>query len=171
MELSKIQIIALCIITTILTDKFIVSHPSQSINSSNNPPNLQVISTAPTPVSTSSAIVASNISSQNEVILRELINLRKDMSSTFNSLQQQASASAAVPTLSTSLLNGMVKISSPQWKRVNVYESPSTSSKIINSIVYDTIYFYRQKQGDWYQLDLDADQLGWVQIQFLKEFP
>jgi hypothetical protein len=75
MDLSKIQIIALCIVTTILTDKFLINKP---VLTSNSTPN-QVVNLAPTqvPVSSASAAVA-GISSQNETILRELINLRKD---------------------------------------------------------------------------------------------
>ena len=77
----------------------------------------------------------------------------------------------ASSTVSPSLIGGMVKISSPQWKRVDVFEKPQASSKIVNSIVYDTIYFYSTKTDGWYQLSLDNGQSGYVQSTFLKEFP
>lgn len=163
-DLSVIQIIALCIVTTILTDKFLINHQP---NSPQNTPNQQAgVSTSPVPTQPAS-------NSQNEIILRELINLRKDMTSTLNDLKktQTTTGSASIPTLSASLLGGMVKISSPQYKTLDVFESPQASSKIVNTLTYDTIYFYRQKQGDWYQIDFDTGQLGWVQAQYLKEFP
>jgi hypothetical protein len=162
MELSKLQIIALCVLTTILTDKFLIYRPSPTPINSPKPS-----AEAVTPVSTSSAT-----NTQTEIILQELINIRKDIASVNSQSNKIATISGSpAPTLTTSLLGGMVKISSPQWKRLDVYEKPLLSSNIINSLVYDTIYFYRQKQNDWYQLDLDGGQLGWVQSQFLKEFP
>lgn len=169
MELSKLQTIALVVLTTILTDKFLINHQPQTTVISNPPtPSVsQSQNLSPVPVSTSLATNA-----QTEIILRELINLRKDMSATFKeSTKTTDDSSSPAPTLTASLLGGMVKISSPQWKRLDVYEKPQSSSKIVNTIVYDTIYFYRQKQNDWYQLDLDGGQLGWVQAQFLKDFP
>ena len=171
MELSKLQIVALCVLTTILTDKFIVNHQVSTNIESKNQTKEIIVSPTLTPVSSPSAAITSSISTQNEIILKELINLRKDMSTTLNNLSKESTDSATTSTLSTSLLNGMVKISSSQWKRVNVYEKTSTSSKIVNSLVFDTIYFYRQKQNGWYQIDLDLGQLGWVQAEFLKEFP
>lgn len=172
MELSKLQIIALVILTTILTDKFLVNHNPTSVPPiSNNLPTpslSQIQSLTPVPVSTSSAT-----NTQTEIILRELINLRKDLAASLeqSAKEQTTTNTSPDPTLSASLLNGMVKINSSQWEKLDVYEKPLTSSKIINSIVYDTIYFYTQKQNGWYQLNLDNGQLGWVQAQFLKEFP
>ena len=164
MELSKLQVIALSVLTTVLTDRFLTSRPPAA--TSQTPPTI-----SPTPT----AQVISNITpinSQNEIILREIINLRKDMTTTLDNLKNNNTNSAnPVPTLSTSALGGMVKISSPQWKRVEVYEKPIASSKVVNNLVYDSIYFYRQKQNSWYQLDLDGGQIGWVQSQFLTEYP
>lgn len=158
MELSKLQIIALVILTTILTDKFLINH--------NYP--TPTVSQIEVPIATSSAT-----NTQTEIILRELINLRKDMATSLEQSAKQQNNTNTTPaaTLSTSLLAGMVKINSPQWNKIDVYEKPLTSSKIINSIIYDTIYFFTQKQNNWYQLNLDSGQLGWVQAQFLKEFP
>jgi hypothetical protein len=176
MELSKLQIIALCVLTTIITDKFLIYHaPEPTLKKTTT----AIVTQMPTPVlskaegATTSSLQNSNTTNnQTEIILRELVNLRKDMAATFKESTKLASdSSSPIPTLTESLLSGMVKINSPQWKRLDVYEKPLTSSRIINSVVYDTIYFYRQKQNDWYQLDLDGGQLGWVQAQFLKDFP
>lgn len=167
MELTKIQTIALVVLTTILTDKFLINH-NPSVTLSNTPTPTSVNS----PMLPAETTTPATTDSQTEIILRELINLRKDMAASLQqSTKQSNDNSAPAPTLTTSLLGGMVKISSPQWKKIDVYEKALASSKIINSITYDTIYFYRQKQNDWYQLDLDGGQLGWVQAQFLKEFP
>jgi hypothetical protein len=166
MDLSKLQIIALVVLTTILTDKFLINHsyPVSSISNSITPTPIVTIA----PMATSSATVSS---SQNELILKEIQNLRSDMNSTLNTIQTKNISSEAVPTLSSSLIGGMVKIASSQWKRVDVYEKPNTSSKIISSISYDTIYFYGQKTDGWYQLNLDGGLTGWTQSQFLKEYP
>ncbi len=163
-DFSIIQIIALCIVTTILTDKFLINHDS---GSSKNPPE------TPPETLTTPAPTTPPSNSQNEIILRELINLRKDMTATLNDLKktQTTTGGGAIPTLSSSLLGGMVKINSSQYKTLDVFEKPQASSKIVNTLTYDTIYFYRQKQGDWYQIDFDTGQLGWVQAQYLKEFP
>lgn len=176
MELSKLQIIALCVLTTIITDKFLINHTPQTTvpkTTASIVTQMPTLAPSKTEGSTSSASQNSNSNNnQTEIILRELVNLRKDMAATFKESTKLASDSTyPVPTLTETLLSGMVKINSPQWKRLDVYEKPLTSSRVINSIVYDTIYFYRQKQNDWYQLDLDAGQLGWVQSQFLKDFP
>lgn len=172
MELSKLQTIALVVLTTILTDKFLINHnPTPILPTSNNLPTptlTQIQTITPAAISTSSAT-----NTQTEIILRELINLRKDLAASLeqSNKQQAITNTTPAPTLSATLLGGMVKINSSQWKKIDVYEKPLTSSKIINSIVYDTIYFYTQKQNGWYQLNLDGGQLGWVQAQFLKEFP
>lgn len=160
MDLSKLQIIALVVLTTILTDKFIINH-SQITSVPSVLPNPTSISISPVP--TIGTTVAPN-TSQNELILKEIQNLRKDMNSTLTNLQTQTSSTP-------SLIGGMVKISSPQWKRVDVFEKPIASSKIVNSIVYDTIYFYSTKSDGWYQLSLDNGQSGFVQSTFLKDFP
>lgn len=170
MDLSKIQIVALCVITTIITDKFLINHSTPT--SQPTPVVVNQPKTDITPSTSSPSAVVSTNNSQDEIILRELANLRKDINSTITDIKK-ASTDTTTSTVSTSssILKGMVKISSSQWKRIDVYEKPSTSSKIINSLVYDTIYFYRQKQSDWYQIDLDSGQIGWAQSQFLKEFP
>lgn len=171
MELSKLQIVAISVLTTILTDKFLITHPQstspQIVNIS--PTSIPTIPTAIISQAPSATPAPSN--SQNEIILRELVNLRKDMISALTDIKTQTNNDTPLPTLNPSLIGGMVKISSSQWKQVDVFEKPVSSSKIISSLVYDTIYFFRQKANGWYQLDLDGGQIGWVQSQFLKEFP
>jgi len=173
-ELSKLQTIALVILTTILTDKFLISHnlPSATTTTLISPtPSISEV-TIPSPPTNISPTSNSNSNIQTEIILRELINLRKDMAASFEkSAEQTTTNTSPAPTLTASLLGGMVKISSSQWKTVDVFEKPLSSSKIIAALTYDNIYFYQQKQGGWYQISLDSGQLGWVQSQFLKEFP
>lgn len=162
MEMSKLQTIALVVLTTIITDKFLINHPVPTTTPVTIP---NIVTTSPSitssPVPTPSSPPPNT---QNELILKELQNLRKDLAAKTSSGDNGSS-------LSTSLIGGMVKISSPQWKRVDVYEKSSNTSKIINTISYDTIYFYTQKISGWYQLNLDGGQNGWVQSQFLKEYP
>lgn len=164
MDFSKLQVVAIAVVTTILTNRFLIDKtpaPAQ-ITPTSTP--AVIAQTSVTPIPTV------NSNNQTEIILRELLNLRKDMSTALNNVNV-APSSAPVPTLNPSLIGGMVKINSPQYKRVDVYANQSASSQVISSIVYDTIYFYKQKISGWYQLDLDGGQLGWVQAQFLKEFP
>lgn len=169
MDLSKLQIVALVVLTTIFTDKFLINH-----NYNNSP--ITVIST-PTPTLSQSpenttpnvSIVPTQPVYQNELILKELQNLRKEIVAVRNPVP--TTTVMAVSTLTPSLIGGMVKINSSQWKKVDVFERASASSKIINSIYYDVIYFYTSKTSSWYQLNLDGGQVGWVQSQFLKEYP
>lgn len=148
MEFSKLQTIALVILVTILTDKFLINH------NYNKP---AVASVTPTPTIQISPIPTGV--SQNEIILKEIQNLRKDM----------VAAKQAIPTSGSSLINGMVQISSEQWSKIDVYEKALTSSKIIASIKYGTIYFYHQKTDGWYEIYLDDGQSGWARSQFLEE--
>lgn len=168
MDLSKLQIIALVVLTTILTDKFLINH---NLPVANQQIIEKTISVTPVPTNIVVGVTLSPNTSQNELMLKEIQNLRKDMLTAVNNLQIQTSLPVAVPTFSSSLIGGMVKISSPQWKRVDVFEKPIASSKIVNSIVYDTIYFYTTKADGWYQLSLDNGQSGFVQSSYLKEFP
>ncbi|MFA7301588.1 MAG: SH3 domain-containing protein [Candidatus Shapirobacteria bacterium] len=158
MDLSKLQIIALVVLTTILTDKFLINH---NLPVATLPIIEKTISNTPIPTMVNVGTTISSNTSQNELILKEIQNLRKDI----------VAVREASTTVSPSLIGGMVKISSPQWKRVDVFEKPLASSKIVNSIVYDTIYFYSTKSDGWYQLSLDNGASGYVQSTFLKEFP
>ncbi len=176
--MSKLQIVALVILTTILTDKFLINH---NTNAPVQNPVIQNVTVAPTPttnqIGTTSSLQATTqvgststqpttqLTTQNELILKEIQNLRNDM------IQAKSVNQDTGTTLRSSLIGGMVKINSPQWDKVDVHEKPSASSKVINSIVYDAIYFYTSKTTDWYQLNLDGGQVGWVQAQFLKEYP
>jgi hypothetical protein len=166
MEMSKLQTVALVVLTTIITDKFLISHPVPAVAPVTTP---NIVTASPLPSTPTTSSPAPSPSSppsntQNELILKELQNLRKDLAS-------KTASGDTGSSLSTTLIGGMVKISSPQWKRVDVYEKSSNTSKIINTISYDTIYFYTQKITGWYQLNLDGGQNGWVQSQFLKEYP
>jgi len=163
MELSKLQTVALVVLTTILTDKFLINHSYNNSNVSNQ----AIVSPTPQISSTPNVQVSPSVSaSQNEVILKELQALNQKINNT------PVPTKEPIPTTTNSpLIGGMVKINSPQWTRLDVFEKASASSKIINSIVYDTIYFYASKSNGWYQLNLDGGQIGWVQAQFLKEYP
>ncbi len=164
MDLSKIQIIALVVVTTILTDKFLVTHPPQvssvlSATSVITP----TISLVPS-VTTAPSISISPQNLQDQQIIAEIQRLRQEVA-----LLSNKPTTAVAPT--NSPVGGMVKISSSQWKRVDVFEKPLASSKIINSIAFDEIYFYSLKANNWYLLNLDTGQSGYVQASFLKEFP
>jgi len=92
MELSKLQTIALVILTTILTDKFLINHnPQTTIIPPTPTPSLSQNPTQTPAIATSS----SNTNAQTEIILRELINLRKDMTA---SLEQLAKEQTAITT-------------------------------------------------------------------------
>lgn len=174
-KLSTVQIIAVSVLTTILTDKFLITRPtvvepvpavlSETDATKGAEPTMGAGETGPVTEEPTPAVQGS----QNEIILKEIQNLRKDMVSTLNEMKTKEQAT--VPTLNPSLIGGMVKVSSPQWKYVDVFEKPLNGSKIISSLTYDTVYFYSQKVNGWYQLSLDGNVTGWTQEQYLKEFP
>ncbi len=180
MDLSKLQIIALVIITTILTNKFLYTQPS--VYTPTPTPTPAAIILAPTvplaQVSTSPAPspLPTGASISNDAILKELIGLRKEMVSSLTELKQKSllldssigssSTSASVPALA-----GMVKIKSPQWSRIDMFDKPQASSVISGSLIYGNVYFYQKKQDAWYLIVLDTGQSGWSQSQFLAEYP
>ena len=54
---------------------------------------------------------------------------------------------------------------------ITVFSSPQTSSQPVTTLSSDTIHFYLDKQNDWYQIDLENDQSGWVEARYVSELP
>ena len=168
MEFSNLQTIALVVLTTILTDKYLIDHtyvvPPVETTTQNIITPTPVVSILPSPQLTP---IATN--PKDEIILKEIQNLRKEIAVKSTPIPTNTIISTLSPNLPP--IGGMVKINSSQWTRLDVYEKPMSSSKVINSIVYGSIYFYTTKSNGWYQLNLDGGQTGWVQAQFLQEYP
>ena len=93
------------------------------------------------------------------------------MVSSLNEIKNNQDKSQPLPTVDPNLVGGMVKIVSEQWEKVDVFEKALASSRIIGQLSFGNIYFYREKKDGWYQVELSLDKSGYVQSQFLKEFP
>jgi hypothetical protein len=52
---------------------------------------------------------------------------------------------------------------------VNIYDSPSTSGNILSSTMAVTVMFYYEKQPGWYQIEYEANKLGWMPEALLTE--
>ena len=76
-----------------------------------------------------------------------------------------------IATAPGELLRGMVKINDPKWESIEVYAEPKASSKIIGKAKYGEIYFYTQKENNWYKAEFSEGKYGWIQAQFLEEIP
>lgn len=99
--------------------------------------------------------------------IQELNNLRSKIAESQNTTvlgaNSQASDSAQAAT-------GFVTINDKKWQSVDVYESNSYSSKVIDKIEFDNVYRYDKKQAGWYQIELPSSGTnGWVPGRFLKE--
>jgi len=76
-----------------------------------------------------------------------------------------------IATPAGELLRGMVKINDSKWENLEVYAEPRASAKIIGRAKYGEIYFYTQKENNWYKIEFSEGKYGWVQAQFLEELP
>ncbi|KKQ25046.1 MAG: hypothetical protein US40_C0004G0084 [Candidatus Roizmanbacteria bacterium GW2011_GWC2_37_13] len=72
------------------------------------------------------------------------------------------------PTKSVSI--NFVTISDRKWQSVEVYETKSSSSKIIGQAVYGKYYPYTEKENGYYFINLNDDITGWIHSQFVKEY-
>jgi len=80
-------------------------------------------------------------------------------------------AGKEIATPAGELLRGMVKINDSKWENLEVYAEPRASAKIIGKAKYGEIYFYTQKENNWYKIEFNEGKYGWAQAQFLEELP
>lgn len=164
-ENIKIQVVALSVLTTVLVNLIFYRQSIPiSLLKKEGP-------SVPSPSPALPALPSVVPASQNEIILKELNSLRQDMVSSLNEIKNNQDKSQPLPTVDPNLVGGMVKIVSEQWEEVDVFEKALASSRIIGQLSFGNIYFYREKKDGWYQVELSLDKSGYVQSQFLKEFP
>ena len=51
-------------------------------------------------------------------------------------------------------------------RKVNIREKPSTNSKIIAEVSPDTVFEYLGQEGNWYQIQYDAETTAYVSIKY-----
>ncbi len=54
---------------------------------------------------------------------------------------------------------------------VEVHAMPNTTSLVIDSLKSDSIHFYLTKADNWYQVDLENNQSGWIEARYVSELP
>jgi SH3 domain-containing protein len=107
------------------------------------------------------------VNSDYQLVLKKISQLEFDIASLKN--QNQTNNQPTATTQSDTL--NMLEIADPSWQKIDVFDKPLASSKIIGQADYGIIYFYSSKQSGWYQISLDIATSGWVQSQFIKELP
>lgn len=109
-----------------------------------------------------------NYKSQNKVLGEK--DIEKKVDEAMATLEEWLSGKE-IATTPGEFLRGMVKINDPKWESIDVYVEPKASSKIIGKAKYGDIYFYSQKENNWYKIEFSEEKYGWVQAQFLEELP
>lgn len=111
----------------------------------------------------------------HESELNELKKLQNDVLVIRSTLRQQSSADVlgAEDDLGSEAASGSSNIIfvPSQFETVTVYEKPSTDSEPVILIAGDNLYFYTQKEGEWYLVDLDSEYTGWIQAQYVVPLP
>ena len=51
-------------------------------------------------------------------------------------------------------------------RKVNIREKPSTNSKVIDEVSPDTIFEYLGQEGNWYQIQYDAETTAYVSAKY-----
>jgi hypothetical protein len=55
------------------------------------------------------------------------------------------------------------------WNKTDVYEQSKASSKIVGEIQKGQTYQVLEKLADWYKIQLNSKNTGWVSVQFVNE--
>lgn len=63
---------------------------------------------------------------------------------------------------------GYVKLKNGN-SETDVYKEDNASSRVIGIITSTTTYPFYQSKGEWYLIEFDASQKGWVKAQYVKE--
>jgi hypothetical protein len=72
-------------------------------------------------------------------------------------------------TLSANIdIKGIVKLKK-NWQQAEVYETNRASAKILGKIVQGKLYFVYDKAPNWYKIEYENGQWGWVQTSLVEE--
>lgn len=63
-----------------------------------------------------------------------------------------------------------VFLSNRKWGKVDVFQNPNNSSKIVGQAVYGKNYLYTEKKNGYYYIRLDNNLWGWIHYQFVNEY-
>ncbi len=117
-----------------------------------------------------------NLRTTNDIkIYQQLLALRSELAQARQEKEEKvlgASDSSSLKSAEILTLLGIVRLKEGRWERIDVFSEPKASSKIIGEVVNNKtspIYFYTQKQPDWFKIEYKDGKFGWVQAQFLEE--
>ena len=75
----------------------------------------------------------------------------------------------AVLTTPTPTPTGQLVKLKANWSTADAFEQPRASSKIIGQLIKNQSYLVKEKQTDWYLVQVNSSQTGWVSAQLLNE--
>jgi len=120
--------------------------------------------------------VYKNLRTANDIkIYQQLLALRSELAKARQEKEEKvlgAKESDSSKSGEILTLLGMVRLKEGRWERIDVFSEPKASSRIIGELIDDglsPIYFYTQKQPDWFKIEYKDGKFGWVQSQFLEE--
>ena len=65
-------------------------------------------------------------------------------------------------------IKGIVKLKN-NWQKAEVYQDMKASSKIIGQLIKDKLYFVYDEDPNWYKIEYDLGQYGWIQKSLVDE--
>ena len=116
-------------------------------------------------------LVTSQISDRDDLkkqltLLREeLIKFKSQQEERPQILGESTSTPAVQPPPD---IKGIVKLKN-NWKSTEVYQDMKASSKIIGQLIKDKLYFVYDEEPNWYKIEYDLGQYGWVQKSLVDE--
>lgn len=65
-------------------------------------------------------------------------------------------------------IKGIIKLKN-NWSKAETYQEMKASSRIIGQLVKDKLYFVYDEDANWYKIEYDFGQYGWIQKSLVDE--
>lgn len=106
--------------------------------------------------------------------VEEVKQIKEQLSTNLNNFQCKENNNSQVlgetktvsPTPSIEI--GMIEIKAESGS-VNIYESAATGTLVLETKTANEILFFRKKENNWYQVDLENNKVGWIQAELVNE--
>ncbi|MEK7633904.1 MAG: hypothetical protein AAB437_03610 [Patescibacteria group bacterium] len=106
-----------------------------------------------------------DLKKQLALLREELIRFKSQQ----ESRTQVLGESAPTPTIQASAdIKGIIKLKN-NWQKAEVYQDMKASSKIIDQLIKDKLYFVYDEDPNWYKIEYDLGLYGWIQKSLVDE--
>lgn len=116
-------------------------------------------------------LVASQISDRDD-LKKQLTLLREELIRFKSQQEDQTQVLGEIaPTPSIKVpteIKGIIKLKN-NWPKAEVYQDMKASSKIIGQLIKDKLYFVYGEDPNWYKIEYDLGQYGWIQKSLVDE--